>query len=173
MRRNRYFDWEQAFHFIWENADRDGIWHGDAVSLAKEFDASEDDAGSVLDELRDRLLIEMPTKDFAEPAWRDCGAVHVVGSIAEAYELADQYAYEHVQILTAHPREALEMMNNYGALFLGEGTCVSYGDKVIGTNHVLPTRGAARYTGGLWVGNYLKDRHLSGDHEPGIQCVLR
>ena len=59
MRRNRYFDWEQAFHFIWENADRDGIWHGDAVSLAKEFDASEDDAGSVLDELRDRLLIEM------------------------------------------------------------------------------------------------------------------
>jgi sulfopropanediol 3-dehydrogenase len=61
-----------------------------------------------------------------------------------------------VQILTANPREALEKMHDYGALFLGEGTCVSYGDKVIGTNHVLPTRGAARYTGGLWVGKYLR-----------------
>ena len=58
MRRTKYFGWEQAFHFIWENADRDGIWHGDAVSLAEEFDASEDDAESVLDELRDRRLIE-------------------------------------------------------------------------------------------------------------------
>lgn len=61
-----------------------------------------------------------------------------------------------MQILTENPREALEKMTNYGALFLGEGTCVSYGDKVIGTNHVLPTRGAARYTGGLWVGKYLR-----------------
>ena len=73
-----------------------------------------------------------------------------------AYALADTFASEHVQILTAEPREALAQMQNYGALFLGEGTCVSYGDKVIGTNHVLPTRGAARYTGGLWVGKYLK-----------------
>jgi sulfopropanediol 3-dehydrogenase len=61
-----------------------------------------------------------------------------------------------VQILTQRPREALAKMRNYGALFLGEGTCVSYGDKVIGTNHTLPTRGAANYTGGLWVGKYLK-----------------
>ena len=61
-----------------------------------------------------------------------------------------------MQILTANPREALDKMRNYGAIFLGEGTCVSYGDKVIGTNHTLPTRGAARYTGGLWVGKYLK-----------------
>lgn len=61
-----------------------------------------------------------------------------------------------MQILTRNPREALEKMHDYGALFLGEGTCVSYGDKVIGTNHVLPTRGAARYTGGLWVGKYLR-----------------
>lgn len=59
-------------------------------------------------------------------------------------------------MLTENPRQALEKMRDYGALFLGEGTCVSYGDKVIGTNHVLPTRGAARYTGGLWVGKYLK-----------------
>lgn len=58
MRRSKYFNWEQAFHFIWQNADRDGIWHGDAVSLAEEFDASEDDAESVLGELRDRRLIE-------------------------------------------------------------------------------------------------------------------
>ncbi|MEV6234728.1 histidinol dehydrogenase [Saccharopolyspora shandongensis] len=104
----------------------------------------------------DGLLPEMPTRDNAAPAWRDHGEVHVVENLDEAYELADTYASEHVQILTAQPREALAKMRNYGALFLGEGTCVSYGDKVIGTNHVLPTRGAARYTGGLWVGKYLK-----------------
>lgn len=104
----------------------------------------------------DEILIDMPTKDFAEPAWRDWGAIHVVSSMADAFALADEYASEHVQILTKNPREALAKMRNYGALFLGEGTCVSYGDKVIGTNHVLPTRGAARYTGGLWVGKYLR-----------------
>ncbi|SFS77382.1 histidinol dehydrogenase [Saccharopolyspora flava] len=104
----------------------------------------------------EQLLPDMPTRDNAEPAWRDHGEVHVVPDLDEAYRLADTYASEHVQILTRQPREALEKMRNYGALFLGEGTCVSYGDKVIGTNHVLPTRGAARYTGGLWVGKYLK-----------------
>ncbi|MCU1546867.1 MAG: histidinol dehydrogenase [Homoserinimonas sp.] len=104
----------------------------------------------------DTLLIDMPTRDFAAPAWRDWGAVHVVEALDDAYVLADEYAYEHVQILTENPREALEKMHDFGALFLGEGTCVSYGDKVIGTNHVLPTRGAARYTGGLWVGKYLR-----------------
>ncbi|GAA3676484.1 histidinol dehydrogenase [Arthrobacter ginkgonis] len=104
----------------------------------------------------DELLIDMPTRDYAAAAWRDWGAVHVVDSLDDAYALADEYAYEHVQVLTENPREALEKMHDYGALFLGEGTCVSYGDKVIGTNHVLPTRGAARYTGGLWVGKYLR-----------------
>lgn len=104
----------------------------------------------------DVLLPGMPTKDFAETAWRIHGEVIVVDSLDEAYELADRYASEHVQILTEQPREALEKMRNYGALFLGEGTAVSYGDKVIGTNHTLPTRGAANYTGGLWVGKYLK-----------------
>jgi sulfopropanediol 3-dehydrogenase len=102
------------------------------------------------------ILPGMPTADMAGPAWRDHGQVHVVDSMTEAYSLADSFASEHVEVLTADPREALEKMKNYGALFLGEGTCVSYGDKVIGTNHVLPTRGAARYTGGLWVGKYLK-----------------
>jgi sulfopropanediol 3-dehydrogenase len=104
----------------------------------------------------DRLLPDMPTNDMAGPAWRDHGQVHVVDDLDEAYALADSFASEHVQILTERPREALEKMSHYGALFLGEGTCVSYGDKCIGTNHVLPTRGAARYTGGLWVGKYLR-----------------
>ncbi|MCA1191409.1 histidinol dehydrogenase [Saccharopolyspora sp. 6V] len=102
------------------------------------------------------LLPGMPTADFAGPAWRDHGEVVVVDSIDEAFALADTYASEHVEVLTEQPRLALERMRDYGALFLGEGTCVSYGDKVIGTNHVLPTKGAARYTGGLWVGKYLK-----------------
>jgi sulfopropanediol 3-dehydrogenase len=106
--------------------------------------------------LIDELLPDMPTNDFAGPAWRDHGEVAVVDTIEEAYALADSYASEHVQILTDEPRKALDLMQNYGALFLGEKTCVSYGDKVIGTNHTLPTRGSARYTGGLWVGKYLK-----------------
>jgi len=80
----------------------------------------------------------------------------VVPNLDEAYALADEHAFEHVQVFTHRPREALEKMHYYGALFLGEKTCVSFGDKVIGTNHVLPTRKAARYTGGLWVGKYLR-----------------
>ncbi|MGX1816217.1 histidinol dehydrogenase [Streptomyces albidoflavus] len=104
----------------------------------------------------ERLLPGMPTKDFAEPAWRDHGEIVVTDTLDEAFALADTYASEHVEVLTENPRQALTKMRDYGALFLGEGTCVSYGDKVIGTNHVLPTRGAARYTGGLWVGKYLK-----------------
>jgi len=72
MRPKRHFDWEQAFHFIWQNADEDGIWHGDAVSLAEEFDASEDNAESVLDELRDRRLIEkLYTGSFYVSNWRE------------------------------------------------------------------------------------------------------
>jgi hypothetical protein len=72
MRRKRYFDWEEVFRFIWENADRDGIWHGDAASLAEEFDASEDDAESVLDELRRRRLIEkLYTGSFYLSKWRE------------------------------------------------------------------------------------------------------
>jgi sulfopropanediol 3-dehydrogenase len=104
----------------------------------------------------ERLLIDMPTRDFAGPAWRDHGQVIVTGTIEEAFAVADGFASEHVEVLTREPRRALELMRNFGALFLGEQTCVSYGDKVIGTNHTLPTRGAARYTGGLWVGKYLK-----------------
>lgn len=115
-----------------------------------------EELGRTVIEYVDRILVDMPTKDFAEPAWRDHGQVIIVDNLAAAYELADDFASEHVQILTENPREALESMRNYGAMFLGEGTCVSYGDKVIGTNHTLPTRKSARYTGGLWVGKYLK-----------------
>ncbi len=104
----------------------------------------------------ERLLPNLPTRDYAEPAWRDWGQVIVADDLDEAYRIADEFAFEHVQIFTANPREALTRMHDYGALFLGEDTCVSYGDKVIGTNHVLPTLGAARYTGGLWVGKYLR-----------------
>ncbi|HXW80142.1 MAG TPA: histidinol dehydrogenase [Acidimicrobiales bacterium] len=104
----------------------------------------------------DQLLPTMPTRDLAAPAWRDHGQVIVAGSLEEAYVVADELAFEHVEVLTEEPRKALESLSNYGALFLGEGTCVSYGDKVIGTNHVLPTRRGARYTGGLWVGKFLK-----------------
>ncbi|WP_396837148.1 histidinol dehydrogenase [Mycobacterium sp. ITM-2016-00317] len=115
-----------------------------------------EELGRAVIEHVDTILVDMPTRDFADPAWRDWGEVRVVQTLDEAYALADEYAFEHVQILTENPREALDKMHDYGALFLGEGTCVSYGDKVIGTNHVLPTRGAARYTGGLWVGKYLR-----------------
>jgi sulfopropanediol 3-dehydrogenase len=110
---------------------------------------------AVLDHVR-RLLPTMPTRDYAESAWRDHGAVRLAADLDEAFAIADDYASEHVEVLIREPRQALDSLHDYGALFLGEGTCVSYGDKVIGTNHVLPTRGAARYTGGLWVGKFLK-----------------
>jgi sulfopropanediol 3-dehydrogenase len=115
-----------------------------------------EDLASVVKEKIEAILPGMPTKDFAEPAWRDHGQIIVTSSLDEAFAVADEFASEHVEVLTDNPRQALEKMHHYGALFLGEGTCVSYGDKVIGTNHVLPTRHSARYTGGLWVGKYLR-----------------
>lgn len=122
--------------------------------------------------LVEQILVDMPTADFAGPAWRDHGQVAVVDDLSAAYALADGYASEHVQILTREPREALSRMRNYGALFLGEGTCVSYGDKVIGTNHTLPTRGAANYTGGLWVGKYLKTVTYQEVTDPAVSAML-
>jgi sulfopropanediol 3-dehydrogenase len=119
-----------------------------------------------------KILPAMPTSDFAGPAWRDHGQVIVTDGIDEAFAVADSFAAEHVEVLTANPRDALERMRNYGALFLGEGTCVSYGDKVIGTNHVLPTRGAARYTGGLWVGKYLKTVTYQEVRSPQASAAL-
>ena len=104
----------------------------------------------------ERQLKVLPTADVASVAWRDYGEIILVDSLAEAVTEADKIAAEHVEVLTREPRYFLERMKNYGALFLGPETNVSYGDKVIGTNHTLPTLGAARYTGGLWVGKFLK-----------------
>ncbi|MDF2962139.1 MAG: hisD [Paenibacillus sp.] len=104
----------------------------------------------------DRQLQTLPTADVAGVAWRDNGIVIVVDNDEEALLEADKLAYEHVEVLTKDPSYFLERMTNYGALFLGPETNVAYGDKVIGTNHTLPTKKAARYTGGLWVGKFLK-----------------
>jgi sulfopropanediol 3-dehydrogenase len=104
----------------------------------------------------DRQLKVLPTADVAGVAWRDYGEIILVDSLEQAVKEADRVAAEHVEVLTRNPRFFLERMKNYGALFLGPETNVSYGDKVIGTNHTLPTLGAARYTGGLWVGKFLK-----------------
>jgi sulfopropanediol 3-dehydrogenase len=113
-------------------------------------------AGRVAAEVERQLSDDLPTAETAAAAWRAHGAIHVVGSGEEAAALADDHAFEHVEVLTAEPRWYLERLRNYGALFLGEGTTVAYGDKTVGTNHVLPTAGAARYGGGLWVGKFLK-----------------
>ena len=122
--------------------------------------------------LVERLLPGLPTNDMAGPAWRDHGRVIVADDPDEMWAIADDLASEHVQVFTAEPREALDRMRNYGALFLGEHTCVSYGDKVIGTNHVLPTLGAARYTGGLWVGKYLKTATFQEVRDPAASAEL-
>ncbi len=103
-----------------------------------------------------RQLQTLPTADIAGVAWRDYGQVILVDSVAELVAEADLLCNEHVEVLTENPRYFLEHLTNYGALFLGPRTNVAYGDKVIGTNHTLPTKGAARYTGGLWVGKFLK-----------------
>jgi sulfopropanediol 3-dehydrogenase len=104
----------------------------------------------------ERQLAVLPTADIASVAWRDHGQVILCDSDDELVSEADRIASEHVQVLTREPRWFLERMTNYGALFLGQETNVAYGDKVIGTNHTLPTKRAARYTGGLWVGKFLR-----------------
>ena len=104
----------------------------------------------------ERLLQILPTAEHARTAWETFGEVIVEDNYDEMVAIADQIASEHVQVMTADPDYFLQNMSNYGALFLGNRTNVSYGDKVIGTNHTLPTKKAARYTGGLWVGKFLK-----------------
>jgi sulfopropanediol 3-dehydrogenase len=104
----------------------------------------------------ERQLTILPTADIAGIAWEDYGQVILAESYEEMVEIADDLASEHVQVMTKDPDYFLKNMSNYGALFLGQETNVSYGDKVIGTNHTLPTKKAARYTGGLWVGKFIK-----------------
>jgi sulfopropanediol 3-dehydrogenase len=104
----------------------------------------------------ERQLRVLPTADVAGVAWKNFGQVIVCDSYDEMVRVADEIASEHVQVMTEDPQYFVDKMHNYGALFLGPETNVAFGDKVIGTNHTLPTRKAARYTGGLWVGKFLK-----------------
>ena len=128
--------------------------HG-PTSAATLITTSEKLAKELPAEIEDQLT-RLPTADVARVSWGDYGEIIVVDSIEEAVIEADKVACEHVQIITENPRYFLDNMTNYGSLFLGPETNVAYGDKVIGTNHTLPTKKAARYTGGLWVGKFLK-----------------
>jgi sulfopropanediol 3-dehydrogenase len=104
----------------------------------------------------DRQLGILPTADIARSSWAEYGEVIVCDTVDEMIQKADELAFEHVQVLTRDPDIFLQRLTNYGALFLGPRTNVSFGDKVIGTNHTLPTKRSARFTGGLWVGKFLK-----------------
>jgi sulfopropanediol 3-dehydrogenase len=112
-------------------------------------------AGGIAAEIQRQLSV-LATADIAGAAWRDFGQVILCDTDDELVSEADRIASEHVQVMTRDPRWFLDRLTNYGSLFLGKETNVAYGDKVIGTNHTLPTKRAARYTGGLWVGKFLK-----------------
>lgn len=116
---------------------------------------SEELGKTVIEKVEEQLKT-LATRDMAEPAWRDFGEVIVVDSDDEAIEVSDEYAPEHLEVQTARDGYYLEHLKNYGSLFVGEESTVAYGDKGVGTNHTLPTGRAARYTGGLWVGKFIK-----------------
>ena len=116
---------------------------------------SEKLANDTLKEVERQLEI-LPTAEIAKISWKEYGQVIVCDNIDEMVQVADELAFEHVQVMTEDPDYFHKNMTNYGALFLGSRTNVAFGDKVIGTNHTLPTKTAARYTGGLWVGKFLK-----------------
>jgi sulfopropanediol 3-dehydrogenase len=116
---------------------------------------SEKLANDTLKEVERQLEI-LPTAEIAKISWKEYGQVIVCDNIDEMVQVADDLAFEHVQVMTEDPDYFHKNMTNYGALFLGSRTNVAFGDKVIGTNHTLPTKTAARYTGGLWVGKFLK-----------------
>src|SRR6267378_2853021 len=104
----------------------------------------------------EKLLSWLPTATIARQAWQNCGEIILCDTLDEMVQEADRIASEHVQVLTRDPEYFLQRLTNFGSLFLGHRTNVAYGDKVIGTNHTLPTMKAARYTGGLWVGKFIK-----------------
>jgi hypothetical protein len=116
---------------------------------------SEDLAQRAIAELKAQLAV-LPTREIASLSWRDHGIVYAAESEDEAIELSDRYAPEHLELHVRHVDYFFNALRNYGSLFIGEETTVAYGDKTIGTNHILPTSRAARYTGGLWVGKFLK-----------------
>lgn len=116
---------------------------------------SEDFGRACLAEV-ERQLAVLPTREIAAQSWAANGRIHAVESPAEAVRLSDDYAPEHLELHVADPDYYFERLTNYGSLFIGEETTVAYGDKSIGTNHILPTSRAARYTGGVWVGKFLK-----------------
>ncbi|MEM7273901.1 MAG: histidinol dehydrogenase [Actinomycetota bacterium] len=120
----------------------------------------------------ERQLQTLATADIAGKAWDDYGRVIVCDSKEEMLDLANELAFEHVQVMTDDDDYFLDNMVNYGALFLGPMTNVSYGDKVIGTNHTLPTQGAARYTGGLWVGKFLKTVTYQRVTDPSSSAII-
>jgi sulfopropanediol 3-dehydrogenase len=138
-----------------ETADAEMVAEHGPTSPAVLITTSEELAREVPAEI-ERQLETLPTADVTREAWETHGEILVVADEDEAVREADRVASEHVEVLTREPRYFLENMTDYGALFLGPETNVAYGDKVIGTNHTLPTKGAARYTGGLWVGKFLK-----------------
>ena len=116
---------------------------------------SEDFASQTVNEV-DKQLKVLPTKDVAQISWANNGIVYIAKSPAEAVRISDDYAPEHLEIHTEDIDYYFNNLKNYGSLFIGEETTVAYGDKSIGTNHILPTSRAARYTGGVWVGKFLK-----------------
>jgi sulfopropanediol 3-dehydrogenase len=119
------------------------------------------------------LLTWLPTREVAGAAWRDHGEIVLARDRAEAIEVANEYAYEHVEVHAAEDEldAYLDGLRNYGSLFLGEQATVAFGDKAVGTNHVLPTAGAARYTGGLWVGKFLKTLTYQWLTEEGMRKI--
>ncbi|SMB93739.1 histidinol dehydrogenase [Desulfonispora thiosulfatigenes DSM 11270] len=131
---------------------------------------SEDFANKVIREV-EKQISELPTGEIAKICWDNNGEVIVVDSIEEAAELSDFYASEHVEIQTQQDEWLLENLTNYGSLFVGEYSTVALGDKGIGTNHILPTRKAGRYTGGLWVGKFLKTLTYQKSTAEGLKYV--
>jgi sulfopropanediol 3-dehydrogenase len=119
----------------------------------------------------ERWLVTWPTRAVAEAAWRDCGQILLCESDHEMIEISDRMAPEHLEVQTADPRWFLDRLSAYGSLFLGDQTTVAYGDKGIGTNHVLPTGRAARYSGGLWVGKFLRTVTYQHATEQGTRQI--
>ncbi len=116
---------------------------------------SEDFARRTIAEIEKQLEV-LPTRDIASLSWRDCGIVYAAENLDEAIGLSDAYAPEHLELHVQDADSVAARLTNYGSLFIGPETTVAYGDKTIGTNHILPTSRAARYTGGVWVGKFLK-----------------